>query len=85
MTTIEKIAHYQTLWGVALPHLEQPTSQDAVRWCAYPLESVEAAILRAAKRFAAHKVSQSFDAQEAYRYTTATARHIAQGGRTVCA
>jgi hypothetical protein len=76
MNTLEKVAHFQSVWQIALPHVPVPTPQDAVRWAAYDTPVIEAAILRTAKRFAQSKLTATFTPAEAYRYTSGTARHI---------
>jgi len=60
-----------------LPHVPEPTPEDAVRWCGYPVQAVEQAILRTSKRFSREKIVQGFDVGSAYRYTTSTARRMA--------
>lgn len=78
MNTLEKVVHFQSVWQIALPHIPAPTPQDAVRWAEYSIPVVEAAILRTAKRFARARLTNSFSPAEAYRYTSGTARNIAQ-------
>ncbi len=78
MTILERITFYQRIWRAVVPHLPVPSPQDAGRWVVYPEETVEAAILRTAKRFAESKLPAGFDPKQAYRYTTGTARSIAQ-------
>ena len=85
MTTIhERIDHYQQIWALVLPHLAQPQPQDAVRWCAHPLDAVEAAIIRAGQRFAPARVGDptAFDVTQAYRYVSGTARAIARSAES---
>jgi hypothetical protein len=83
MTILEKIAHFRQVWRLALPHLPVPEPADAVRWCTYDLQTVEAAILRTAQKFAEQKLPQGFSPQSAYKYVTATARSIAQRQQVV--
>jgi hypothetical protein len=78
MTILEKITYFQQVWLTLMPYLQAPAPEDAARWLSYPLEDVEGAILRTAKRFAQHKIPVGFDVKQAYRYTTGTARSIAQ-------
>lgn len=74
MTVFAQIEHYQKVWRLALPHVAEPSSADAVRWCGYPLEFVEQAILRAGQRFSPDRIGSEFDARQAYRYVTAVAK-----------
>jgi hypothetical protein len=76
MTLMQKIAYLKKVWHTLLPHVAMPTSEDAARWCPYPLEAVEAALLRTAKRFAPARIDQGFVPRQAYSYATATARNI---------
>jgi len=78
MTLLEKITHYQRVWRIALPHLTEPAPEDVARWCTYPLGTVENAILRTGNRFAKSKLASGFNPEEAYRYTTAVARSMAE-------
>ena len=76
MTISEKIQQYQKVWRLVLPHLSEPQPEDAVRWCAYPTEIVETAILRAGQRFAPPKVGPSFQPLQAFKFVTATSRSL---------
>lgn len=78
MTVLEKIDHFKSVWRNTLPHIAEPSSEDIARWCLYPLENVEAAILRAVRRFSKDKIEQSFTPVEAYRYVTAVARNVTE-------
>ena len=77
MNLIERTELYRRMWRLTLPHVPEPSPQDAARWGLYPAHAVEAAILRTAMRFAPIKVTTGFDPQQAYRYVTGTARSIA--------
>ena len=83
MTALEQIEQHRILWGLALPHLPTPDPQIVVRWVEYPLQSVEHAILRTAKRFTREKVGSDFDPNQAYRFVTGTARQISKQARPV--
>lgn len=75
MTILERIETYRKVWRIVLPHLAEPSPEDVARWAVYPIDAVEAAILRTGRRFARSKISIQFDPQQAYRYVTATARN----------
>jgi hypothetical protein len=77
MTILEKIAHLQHVWRVVLPHITEPSPEDAAHWCSYPLEAVESAILRTGKRFSKSRLTPGFDPHDAHRYATAVARSMA--------
>lgn len=76
MNLLQRIDHYQKVWGVILPHLPQPSEQDAARWGVYPVEAVEGALLRAARRFAIDRIPTDFDVSSVCRYVTAISRAI---------
>jgi hypothetical protein len=78
MTVLEKISHLKTVWRLTLPHIPEPSHEDVARWCIYPMEHVEAAILRTVRRFAKDKLGPSFVPTEAYRYTSAVARSMTE-------
>lgn len=78
MNLLERVAYFQRVWKTTLPHLRTPSTEDAARWCVYPTDAVENALLRTAKRFSPARIAESFDVRQAYRYATATARSIAQ-------
>lgn len=78
MNLIQRIDLYGQMWRLVMPHIPEPTPEDAARWGLYPTTAVEAAILRTSKRFARTKLAPEFVPQQAYRYVTATARSIAQ-------
>jgi hypothetical protein len=78
MILLERISNYQSVWTVALPHLPPPSAESAARWGAFPLEVVEAAILRAGRRFAKSRITEDFDPTSACRYVTGTARAMMQ-------
>ena len=78
MTILELITRFQGLWKIAIPHLAEPSPQDAARWCDYAPSIVERAILRTGRRFAKDKVPPAFDAEEAYRYVTGVARSMTE-------
>ena len=82
MKALDTIREYRTLWALVLPHITTPGPEDVARWCDYPTEAVEHAILRTAKRFAREKVKPGFDPLTAYKYATATARSIAEQTNT---
>ena len=70
MTLIEKIESYTRLWRVVLPHITEPSAQDAAHWCDYEPSLVERSILRVGRRFAPEKLPPGFNPQVAYRYTS---------------
>ncbi|WP_047495864.1 hypothetical protein [Terriglobus sp. TAA 43] len=74
MTLLEKHERFITLWRIALPHVTEPTIQDTARWSAYPPESVERAIMRTARRFAANRLPPRFEPLEAFKYVSSVAR-----------
>jgi hypothetical protein len=74
MNVIEKMAYYQQVWKVALPHLPVPLPKDIRHWTDIDPTAVEAAILQASNRFAEHRTTGQFDVSLAYRWVTATAR-----------
>lgn len=74
MTILELITRFQELWRMVLPHIAEPSPQDAARWCDYDPSIVERAILRTGRRFASDKVPSGFKPEEAYRYVTGVAR-----------
>jgi hypothetical protein len=74
MTLLEKYDRYVKLWRVALPHVAEPSIQDAARWSDYPPEIVEKAILRTARRFAPGKLPPTFQSLEAHKYVSAVAK-----------
>lgn len=78
MTKLEQVNQLTRLWRVALPHIAEPSPQDAIRWCLYPMETVESAILQAGKRFTVTKLTADFVPTQAYKYVTATARSMTQ-------
>lgn len=78
MRALDSIKEYRTLWVLVVPHIAVPGPEDAARWCIYPPDAVEHAILRTGQRFAKEKIRSDFDPHMAYRYVTATARSIAQ-------
>jgi hypothetical protein len=78
MNVIDKITYYQKVWKVALPHLPTPEPQDIRFWTDLDVNSVESAILQASNRFAESRIKRPFDASEAYRYITATAKGMAR-------
>ena len=67
MTLLDKISHFQQVWRVVLPHIAEPSPEDAARWVCYPLEAVENAILRTGKRFNSSRLSPGFNPHDAYR------------------
>jgi len=77
MTILERIAHFQKVWRVLLPHLPEPTTADVALWLNYGDKVVEQAIFRTGKKFAPTKVDASFDPRQAYRYATGTAKIMA--------
>jgi len=77
MKTLHSIRQYRTLWALIVPHIAVPGPEDAARWCEYPSDAVEQAILRTARRFAPERVKPDFAPIAAYRYATAVARSIA--------
>jgi hypothetical protein len=74
MTLLEKYDRYVKLWRVVLPHVVDPSIQDAARWSDYSPEIVERAILRTGRRFAPDKITPTFRPDEAYRYVSAVAK-----------
>jgi len=78
VTVLERIDHFKNVWRIALPHIAEPSSEDVARWCIYPLENVEAAILRTVRRFSKEKLASSFTSIEAYKYVTSVARSITE-------
>ena len=77
MTLLQRIENFRQTWVALIPHIVAPPSEDIARWCNYPDSAIELAIMRTAKRFAASKInSTNFNAIEAYRYTTSTAKSI---------
>jgi hypothetical protein len=81
MTVFAQIEEYRKLWRVVLPHLAEPSQQDAARWCIYPTPAVEGAILRAGQRFAPPRVGSDFDPTQVYRYVTAVSKQIVGQGK----
>ena len=78
MTLLARIAEVQTLWNMVLPHIPTPPPETVARWVIFPDAAVETALLRVATRFPKGRINlETFDATVAYRYTTATARRIA--------
>lgn len=76
MNLLQRIDHYQKVWGLILPHLPPPSEQDAARWGGYPVDAVESALLRAARRFAIDRIPTDFDPSSAYRYVSAIAKAV---------
>lgn len=74
MTLLDRIENYRRIWSIILSHLPQPSEQDAARWGAYPVEAVESALLRAARRFAIDRIPTDFDVSSAYRFVTTISR-----------
>lgn len=74
MTLAQRISGFVELWRLAMPHIEQPSVQDAARWGGYDPAVVERAILRTARRFAPGKITPAFRPEEAYRYVSAVAK-----------
>lgn len=81
MKALDTIRGYRSLWALVVPHIKTPGPEDVARWCDYPSDAVEHAILRTAKRFAREKIAADFDPVSAYRFTSATARSIAEQAR----
>lgn len=78
MTVLERIHAMRATFAALLPHLPQPSVQDAARWITYDAAVAEAAIVRASQKFAASKIDlANFDVSSPYRYITATCRQTA--------
>lgn len=78
MSLLERITAVQNLWSMVLPHITTPSPETVARWLLFPDSAIEAALLRVATRFPKGRINlETFDATVAYRYTTATARRIA--------
>jgi hypothetical protein len=75
MNVIEKIAYYQQVWKVSLPHLPTPLPKDIRYWAEIDPQIVEATILQASNRFAANRIGEQFDVTQVYRWVTGTARN----------
>jgi len=78
MTLLEKYETFVRLWRVALPHVPEPSIQDAARWSEYRPNIVERAILRTGRRFAPHRITPEFSPEESYKYTSAVARALTE-------
>jgi hypothetical protein len=84
VSAIETITQYQALWRVVMPHIAVPPAEDVALWCGYPVQAVEGAILRTARRFSRYTTdSTKFSPVDSYRYTSSVARAMAEevGGR----
>jgi hypothetical protein len=75
MNVIDKIAHYQQVWRMSLPHLAVPLPKDIRYWVEIDPQIVEATILQASARFAASRIDDQFDVTLAYRWVTGTAHN----------
>jgi len=78
MTVLEKITHLRTVWRLTLPHIAEPSPEDVARWCIYPTEHVEQAILRTVRRYAVDKLNPSFAPIDAYRHVSSVARSLTE-------
>lgn len=78
MSLLEKYERFVGLWRVALPHVIEPTIQDAGRWTEYRPAIVERAILRTGRRFAPDRITPGLTPEESYRYTSAVARALTE-------
>jgi hypothetical protein len=76
MQLTEKIEYFTELWSLILPHVAEPSPQDAARWCDYEPAIVERAMLRTGRRFAKDKIPPGFNPEEAYRYVTGVSRSM---------
>jgi hypothetical protein len=76
MQLTEKIDYFTRLWRIILPHVADPSPQDAARWCDYEPAIVERAMLRTGRRFAKDKLAPGFTPEQSFRYTTGVARSM---------
>jgi hypothetical protein len=82
MTILEQVVHYQAVWRLILPHIQQPAPEDCARWLAYPVPIVEQALIRSGQRFTQARLDVGFEPSSAYRYVTATANRMSTTRRT---
>jgi len=78
VNVIERIAHLQRVWSMVVPHLPDPSPQDVARWLEHSDRIIEAAMVRTASKFASSRIGANFDVSRAWRYTTSTAKQMAQ-------
>ena len=84
MNLLQRVDTITKVWRILVPHLPEPSAETIGRWLNYPDSAVEAAIVRTARKFSPAKVNlATFDPVQAYRYTTGTAKLIAEQSRAV--
>jgi hypothetical protein len=87
MNLLQRVDTITKVWKIMLPHLPEPSAETIGRWLFYPDSAIEAAIVRTASKFKRNRIDlATFDPVQAYRYTTGTAKLIAdQKGQHVTA
>lgn len=76
MDAIDKIKRYRTLWALVLPHVDVPAPDEVAQWMDYSHEAIEAAIVRAAKKFAKNRIGRNFHPRLAYNYAASAAKIV---------
>jgi hypothetical protein len=82
MSLLQRVDTITRVWQMMVPHLPAPSTETVGRWLFYPDAAIEAAIMRTASKFKREKIDlATFDPIQAYRYTTGTAKLIAEQTR----
>lgn len=82
MNLLQRVENITKVWQIMVPHLPAPSPETIGRWLFYPDAAIEAAIVRTASKFKRSKIEPAtFDPVQAYRYTTGTAKLIAEQGK----
>jgi hypothetical protein len=79
MNLLQRVENITKVWQIMLPHLPAPSPETVGRWLFYNDSAIESAIVRTASKFKREKIDlATFDAVQAYRYTTGTAKLITE-------
>ena len=76
MNLAERVSHLQELWLSVMPHIPVPGLKDIAYWYSYPIETIEAAIMRTAAKFAKEKIATDFKPKDAFSYVTGYCRIV---------